>query len=212
MNKKMFLIFVMLVLATIPLWTPIATVKAIDQQPGLLKPGDIILVHCKNAGIWGTFYWCHAMLYIGNGLIIHSDGDGVHTENLYHELNDLENRFGEIENTAYLRVKSSLNPDISAVISFAQEKEEEGRPYDMWSQFVFPSKQKNPQDPSKPWWGYYCTELIWAAYMESSDDRINIEYTPDYSMIHGLEIYWRTDVLDRVFVTHEDEVPPPPAD
>jgi uncharacterized protein YycO len=114
------------------------------------------------------------MLYKGSGEVIHSNQSGVDystmEEQVFSKLYNGED--DEITNYAYLKVLG--NPDVNAVIDFAEDKI--GREYDWWS-LPFGGHCTKQVDPpaGHPGYGYYCAELPWASYMHATDGSINLD-------------------------------------
>ena len=135
-----------------------------------LELGDILL---DRSGGWpGTIvpgYWSHAGMYIGDNKIIEALGDGV-------TITDLSTwSYPNKTYVAVYRVKD-IQPEIrQEAVNFSISKE--GKPYDLRSIFLPPSKQiecdwcfiEGPPGCNN----YYCSELVWAAYLKAAN--INLD-------------------------------------
>lgn len=141
-----------------------------------LIPGDLSL------GVGSFFvpgYWSHAGMYIGDGQVVESHKQrprGV-------DITPLENWFDHYKTWAVLRVVTADEEIRKEAINWATHPDRLDDPYDlMWWQ----------KDPNGEAW--YCSELIWAAYLHASNGQINLEYGPDNSGITPDEIFLDDDI------------------
>jgi len=163
----------------------------------LMKPGDIIQYHHPDKLIpWNMFYWSHTIMYIGNDTIIHASGK-VRTSNIY----DFFRCISDMDNFTVLRVKNVLQDIINKVVDFV--KEQIGKPFDMWSLYRF-TKQKDPPS-DHPGFGYYCTELIWAAYIVRAGIDLDMN---NVGWINPMEIYMNRKVK-LIYTLDKSDVPFP---
>jgi uncharacterized protein YycO len=146
-----------------------------SNVPDYLEPGDIIFFECRN---YSHFYagWDHCGLYIGNNEFIHaSEYLGVVIKqniSLFFKF-DIDIVFG--------KVKSANETQKLKAIEFAESQI--GKPY----LITFP---KDPCPSSKEW---YCSELLWAAYLHQGIDiDKNAWNFPRY--VGTLDICWDNDV------------------
>ena len=135
-----------------------------------LELGDILL---DRSGGWpGTIvpgYWSHAGMYIGNNKVIESLSDGV-------VITDISTWFFPTKTYVGVYRVKGLSPETRQnVVNFALSKE--NHPYDKRSLLFPPSKQlecnwlliEGPPGCNY----YYCSELIWAAYLKAAN--INLD-------------------------------------
>ena len=174
-------------------------------DPELLK-GDIVQIHYTcfdNEKFWNYHYWSHTVLYIDNDDYIHSTlHDGVHLSNgmtqILHEIESNPNW-----NYAILRVTYNQK-DIEDVIDFAELRIDE-RGYDLFSLLIPPFIGMKQIDG--PWWtpnySYYCTELVWAAYINETG--INLDDN-NFGWINPLEIYYSSHIIEK-YTLHEEDIP-----
>jgi len=141
--------------------------SAVKNPPVLdFKPGDILLIHIPDydGTIWNIAYWSHSYLYLGSDIFINACGKGVMCTNS-------SKLWGvsaySITNYAQLRVNGNF--DVNKVINFTKSKI--GLPFDYLSLFLI-TKQVNPTKGDFGY-GYYCSELPWAAYIYGAN--INLD-------------------------------------
>ncbi len=160
-----------------------------------LKPGDIIQYHTRDwdGTMWNWLYWSHTIMYIGEGEIIHSSGNGVERLTLEEKL---ESVGPGLDNIAVLRLKETVSVDMDRVIDFALQRI--GRNYDLFSLYLF-TKQKD--FPFRPMSGYYCTELIWAAYYS---EHIDLDLNR-VGWVRPLDIY-ESKHLEKIYVKNPEAV------
>lgn len=139
----------------------------------VLKPGDIIL--CRGCAGWledkfGNIigHWHHAAMYIGDGKMIEAWKDGVRVVSV-----DMVKNADEV---AVYRVNT--NDDVKEkAISFALSKN--GYPYDyQWLTYIGGKEVYGKR--------YYCSELIWAAYLASGGP--DIDQNPGWSWKYGYNV------------------------
>lgn len=127
---------------------PVINQQQTDELLSVLKPGDIML-----CGIDDSFI--HAIVYAGNGIIIHSLGSpnpkywGVIKEPLTTYL-----KRSDRDKFVVLRYKNATQDDINKEINFAAQQV--GKPYD--SLFLI-------NDDTR----FYCTELVFRALMNMNN-------------------------------------------
>jgi len=139
----------------------------------VLKPGDIIL--CRGCAGWlednfGSIvgYWRHAAMYIGNGQMIEAWKDGVRIVPV-----DMVRKASEV---GVYRVKTTDTVRINA-INWAKTKV--GLPYDYkWLTYVGGKEVEGSS--------YYCSELIWAAYLKAGGP--DIDQNPGWSWRYGYNV------------------------
>uniref|UniRef100_A0A7J2TH29 Uncharacterized protein n=1 Tax=Archaeoglobus fulgidus TaxID=2234 RepID=A0A7J2TH29_ARCFL len=139
----------------------------------VLKPGDIIL--CRGCAGWledkfGSIvgYWRHAAMYIGNGQMIEAWKDGVRVVSVSMVRN--------ADEVAVYRVKTTDTVRNNA-ISWALTKV--GLPYDYkWLTYVGGKEVEGNS--------YYCSELIWAAYLKAGGP--DIDQNPGWSWRYGYNV------------------------
>ncbi len=139
----------------------------------VLQPGDIIL--CRGCAGWleDTFgdiigHWHHAAMYIGNGQMVEAWKDGVRVVSV-----DMVRNADEV---AVYRVKTSSGVKSSA-ISWALTKV--GYPYDYkWLTYIGGKEVYGSS--------YYCSELIWAAYLANGGP--DIDQNPGWSWRYGYNV------------------------
>jgi len=134
------------------------TIEIDDDPFSLLETGDILLIYEPRyeKGILTLSYWSHCLLYVGNDEFIDATGRlGVSRSPV-----EKTKARTDVDNFAILSVKGDY--DVSKVVSFVEDKI--GYPYDFRA-LMSPQKQINASK-SEYGYGYTCTELIWAAYLD----------------------------------------------
>lgn len=139
----------------------------------VLKPGDIIL--CRGCAGWlldklGFIvgYWQHAAMYIGNGQMIEAWKDGVRVVPVSMVRNADEVSVYRVATTDAVRTKA---------IQWALTKV--GLPYDYkWLTYVGGKEVEGNS--------YYCSELIWAAYLKAGGP--DIDQNPGWSFRYGYNV------------------------
>lgn len=140
---------------------------------GVLQPGDIIL--CRGCAGWleDTFgnivgYWHHAAMYIGNGQMVEAWKNGVRVVSV-----DMVRNADEV---AVYRVSTSSSIKQKA-INWALTKV--GLPYDyQWLTYIGGKEVYGSS--------YYCSELIWAAYLANGGP--DIDQHPGWSWRYGYNV------------------------
>lgn len=152
--------------------------EARRSAPGvedLLIPGDILLGRCRLSPVPSLNpleNWTHVALYAGEGelLVAPNPRQRVMRTTLSSWM------YPRMTWVTYLRVTSADDGIRNEAVEFALE--EIGQPYDInWL-------SKQPRGDS-----WYCSEFIWAAYLEASDGLIDLEHDPDALGISPNEIY-----------------------
>lgn len=126
-----------------------------------LQPGDIILGRCRLSlvpSLDPARGWTHAAIYVGDGFI-------VVASNPFQGVVKARARSWEYPRMTWvtcLRVTSATVEERSKAAEFAEG--EVGKPYDLnW----FAAQEEGPS--------WYCSELVWAAYMQATGGRVNLE-------------------------------------
>ncbi|UNQ73497.1 YiiX/YebB-like N1pC/P60 family cysteine hydrolase [Infirmifilum sp. NZ] len=127
-----------------------------------LRPGDIVIGHYPNQQLTGIGYWSHAgILYkydptIGDWLVVEALFEGV-------RVNTLREFMSRYSAVIILRVRGVSDSYVAKAASWAYSKL--GYPYD------YNGYYKQVNGPS-----YYCSELVWAAYMATTGVDIDAYY------------------------------------
>ncbi len=126
-----------------------------------LQPGDILLGRCRLSlvpSISPGRGWTHAAIYAGDGKI-------VVASNPLQDVLMTSVRSWEYPHMTWvtcLRVTSATPEERRKAAEFAKGKV--GAPYDLnW----FSAQEDGPS--------WYCSELVWAAYVQATDGRVNLE-------------------------------------
>lgn len=142
-----------------------------------LIPGDILLGRIPDSLVPGA--WSHVAIYAGDGRVLEAASEnenvGVRTET------DWE--YPGMTWVTYMRVVNADAATRQKAVSFAQRQVDRGCPYDI----RFYSKQANGGS-------WYCSELVWAAYLNASGGKINLENTPDRLGVYPWEIERSSEV------------------
>lgn len=110
---------------------------------------------------------------------------------------------GNIENTTleeiedwspgpiyFVNVTGATSDQREDAVDFAEQqlKEKEGSDWNsiLWPRWRLLGNSRKQID----WNGFYCTEIVWAAYKQAG---VDIDYTPDNGMIWGTEIKQDSD-------------------
>ncbi len=146
-----------------------------DAMADELARGDILLGRCR----WSLVPsfnphngWTHAALYAGGGRLIVASNprSGV-----------IETDIGawtypDMTWVVYMRVKSADDATMGKAVAFARQQR--GQAYDInWL-----SKQNDAE-------GWYCSELIWAAFLHASEGRIDLSRRPAWFGVSPDDIY-----------------------
>jgi len=128
-----------------------------------LEIGDILLMRHTSPVIWGE--WKHAGMYVGENTVIEAPGVGnTVTANTLDEW-----LYPKRKCVRVLEVQTASVEDRIAAAEFA--KGEVGQGYDLLSlanRFTNNRKQADGQ------YGWYCSELVWGAYYDATDGRIDL--------------------------------------
>ena len=166
------------------------TIQAIDHvcyepDPGsvgrtlesALVPGDIVMGRIDDSLVPGK--WSHVGIYSGDGKVIEAAAEDAPVT---------ESRNGEWDYPCmtwvrYYRVVSADDDTRERAVEFARKQAELDRPYDI----NFLAKQRNGES-------WYCSELVWAAYVNASGGSINLEKEPDRSGVYPWEMECDDDI------------------
>jgi len=125
-----------------------------------VQPGDILLGRCAGSPVPSLHpedNWTHAAIYVGNGLVVEAANP---------EENVLKRRLADWQYprmtwVSYVRINDADENIRRLAVSFALEQV--GKPYDLnWL-----SKQADGNS-------WYCSEMVWAAYLYASDGAIDL--------------------------------------
>lgn len=139
---------------------PKTTPTDINANYGSLIPGDILITADPNwVGVLIPGKWKHVGMYIGYGLVVESNGNGVQIKSVQDWMSP---NMGYVD---YLRVSTDQATRDRAVAwaTTPAPNGPLGQPYDP---FLY---QKHENGTS-----WYCSELVWAAYMHASNDQIDL--------------------------------------
>ncbi len=195
-----------------------------SSNPFVLQKGDIILgEYTWDAQGSRMYYWEHCQLYSGNNNVIHSIASprdisivwqGWESQFPFITLDTPDDKgvkevgvsswiyASHVNNYAILR--SNEDQDQDQVISFCRDKI--GQPYDYdslltaWTNPQLTHKQLDAQE-TEHGYGYYCTELVWAAY----NMKCGIDLDPDSSWVSTMDIY-ENEYLDVVYLENSESV------
>ncbi|MBN1290141.1 MAG: hypothetical protein JXA49_10960 [Actinobacteria bacterium] len=150
-----------------------------EDKPGLvgrdplstLLPGDIIMGTPPDTNI--PTRWSHVAMYVGDGRVVEAYGTSIPVESFSIE----DWKYPGMSYASYYRVTSADDGIRAKAIRFVERQVKMEAPYDIG----FHSKQADGGS-------WYCTELVWAAYMHASDGAINIEQSPDPLGVYPWEI------------------------
>ena len=162
-----------------------ATITVLD-----LVPGDLLL---GRGNILVPGYWSHVGMYIGNGQVIESHPgffeDGTYKKGVVQS--SFKNWPNRYESWATLRVITADSEIRNRAVSFALDQKSE--------KFSFKWVEKDITDGK-----WYCSELVYAAYLNASNENINIEDGEDIFGITPDEIYYDNDI--NVMYDHSDVI------
>jgi PKD repeat protein len=128
----------------------------------ILEEGDLLL--CRSPKSWVPGFWTHCGIYIGDNQVVEALGfKGV----VKNPLSDWS--FPNKKCVTALRVETDPNTRKKAA-NFAISRE--GRPFDLWSIFYLQKQRGGGALLSEVW---YCSELVWAAYLSASNDQIDLD-------------------------------------
>ncbi len=171
--KVWFAAFVLLALAVMPAVALVPDTWVGDGNNldfSVLQPGDIIA--CDDCAGWLTAaipgHYEHVSMYIGNGQMIEAWKDGVRVVSI-----DMVHNANEV---AVERVYTSSSIK-QAAINWALTKV--GYPYDYkWLTYIGGKEVYGDS--------YYCSELIWAAYLAVGGP--DIDQNPGWSWTYGYNV------------------------
>lgn len=152
--------------------------RRVGERPdSALLPGDILLGGIPDSLVPGR--WSHVAIYAGEGVIIEAPSEDSRVTR--RRVSDWTSP--AIRWVKYLRVTTADRATRNRAVRFALEQERAGGPYDIG----FHSKQADGES-------WYCSELVWAAYVKASGGAINLERTPDRLGVYPWEIAGDDDV------------------
>jgi uncharacterized protein YycO len=185
--------------------------------------GDILLIHSTEFfGGWSSDSFCYTDENYGNIIIpleeywtevlicsensseplfIHANISGVMQGNASMVSTSYN---ASINNWAQLRYNQSFNS--TQVISFVEDKLDQ--PYDTWS-LIHTTKQINISSNATDGYGYYDTELVWAAYKEGSNIdfcTINASDNPEVVSWVVPDDFFNNSLLETVYLESESPV------
>ncbi|MHB8780931.1 MAG: YiiX/YebB-like N1pC/P60 family cysteine hydrolase [Candidatus Geothermincolia bacterium] len=145
-----------------------------DAAVASLSPGDILLGRCEGSFVpSGNPHdnMTHAAMYIGNSQVVEAGNpsSGVTKRPLEAWL------YPKMTWVTYIRIPAATDEMRRLACSFMLSQV--GKPYDI----VWYDKQ-----PNGPSW--YCSEIVWAAYLFASGGAIDLEGEPDMWGVHPDEI------------------------
>jgi hypothetical protein len=143
-----------------------------------LIPGDILFGRIDDSLVPGA--WSHVAIYAGDGQVVEAASEnqnvGVRTEIDWQKPN--------MTWVSFMRVVTADAPTREKAVGFARRQVERGCPYDI----RFYTKQANGGS-------WYCSELVWAAYLNASGGAIDLEHTPDRLGVYPWEIERSSDAV-----------------
>jgi len=134
-----------------------------------IQVGDILLCRSPSSAVSISGEWTHAGIYVGNGQVVEAlPTPGVTSRNI--TTWDFPTKTWVV----LLRVRGG---DGNRAAEFARNQV--GQPYDyaLWQKNMDPNSERSE--------GWYCSELVWAAYFNQG---INIEHGPDSGVVSPTEI------------------------
>jgi len=157
-----------------------------------LLPGDILLGRCRMSLVPSLNPhngWTHVALYAGGGKLVvaGNPGSGVVERSI------ASWAYPEMTWVVHLRVSSADDPTREKAVRFAKGKK--GRPYDLnWL-----AKQEDGDS-------WYCSELVWAAYLHASGGRIDLSRSPGWFGVSPDDIFMHeeTEVIGGHFEAKPD--------
>jgi hypothetical protein len=152
-----------------------------------LLPGDILFGRIDQSLVPGA--WSHVAIYAGEGKVIEaaSEEENVGTRT------EFDWGYPNMTWVTYMRVMTASPEVRAAAVRFAARQLDKQCPYDV----RFYSKQANGGS-------WYCSELVWAAYLNASRSAVDLEHTPDKLGVYPWEIE-RSDDLAYVGGHYERE-------
>ncbi len=147
----------------------------------ILIPGDILLGRCKLSLVPSMNPlegWTHVALYVGSGKIMVASNPN--TGVVRSSLSSWD--YPKMTWVSYLRVVSADDEVRRKAVDFAVERR--GQPYD--------ANWFSQQVDGESW---YCSEFVWAAYMQASGGRIDLAHGPDLFGVSPDDIYRHEDTV-----------------
>ena len=147
----------------------------------ILIPGDILLGRCKLSLVPSMSPlegWTHVALYIGSGRIMVASNPNIGV--VKSRLSSWD--YPKMTWVSYLRVVSADDEVRRKAVEFAVERE--GQPYD--------ANWFSQQVDGDSW---YCSEFVWAAYLQASEGRIDLAHGPDIFGVSPDDIYRHEDTV-----------------
>jgi len=143
-----------------------------------LLPGDILFGRIDQSLVPGA--WSHVAIYAGEGKVIEAASEdqnvGTRTESDW--------GYPNMTWVTYMRVMTA-SPDVRAgAVKFAARQVDKQCPYDV----RFYGKQTNGGS-------WYCSELVWAAYLNASRGAVDLEHTPDRLGVYPWEVERSDDLV-----------------
>ena len=148
-----------------------APAKVGTNLESALIPGDILLGTIDDSLVPGR--WSHVAIYAGGGTLIEAPTE----DGCVQERTTADWSYPDMTWVAYLRVVTADTPTRRRAVAFAREEESKRAPYDI----RFYSKQADGGS-------WYCSELLWAAYLNGSGGRIDLKNSPHAWGVYPWEI------------------------
>lgn len=153
-----------------------------------LREGDLLLCRSPFSRVPG--FWTHVGMYVGNEQVV----EAVYEQEVKEVIISPLSQWNWPQKTCVeaLSVVAADNEIRTRAVSFALSQV--GKSYDscLW--------EKNPNEDS-----WYCSELVWAAYFNASNGKINIEHGPDAVGITPTEIDLDNDTV--LIGEHKERIP-----
>jgi uncharacterized protein YycO len=154
-----------------------------------LLPGDIILTRRANSYVPGDS-WLHAGIIISSDesgtFVMEALGSGV-TRNSIKEF-----FYPELTYVGVFRVNTDPIT-IQQAVSFANAQQ--GKPYDLLALISQGLRISNKRLTSNSW---YCSELVWAAYMNASNKTIDLDTPLWGNAVHPEELVMKSNLISLV--------------
>jgi uncharacterized protein YycO len=145
-----------------------------------IQPGDVLVTR-ENMVMTNFFipgFWTHALIYVGDGMIVEATGIGVHTT-------PLEKLLYSKDHVAVLRPKFA--DAVQCALAVNEAKSLEGDPYD----YDFTGDNR----------AFYCAEVIWYAYdqaMKPAPSPFTKRITWGVQTVTPQDFYQATDKFDLI--------------
>jgi uncharacterized protein YycO len=152
-----------------------------ESAEDILIPGDILLGRCELSLVPSMNPlegWTHVALYIVSGKIMVASNPNTGVVRSYLSSWD----YPKMTWVSYLRVLSADDEVRQKAVDFAVERR--GQPYD--------ANWFSQQVDGDSW---YCSEFVWAAYMQASGGRIDLAHGPDLFGVSPDDIYRHEDTV-----------------